>query len=131
MCSFAILRLCSDQLSGISKTLIHLSLPPLHVRLDIEQILEPNSPWLSGGSFKHEASKLWMEDRRSSAGFPGTISMARFEARWSCLLCSASLHIRHSTPLPQQLLITGQSCKNVRLPEGEPNFMMLVIVAYD
>lgn len=37
--------------------------PPFHVRLDIKQILEPDTPWLPRSCLEHESSEFRVEDR--------------------------------------------------------------------
>jgi len=44
------------------------SLPPLHVALNLEQVLKINSPWLCRGSLQHESSEFGVEMRWLSTG---------------------------------------------------------------
>ena len=53
--------------------------PPLHVRLYIEQIFEPDAPWLTRCSFEHEPAEFWMKDRRRIVVTPTTISISQPE----------------------------------------------------
>lgn len=39
------------------------NLPPLHIALDLEQVLEINPPWLCRGSLQHESSEFGVEMR--------------------------------------------------------------------
>jgi len=72
--------------------------PPLHVWLDVEQILEINSPWFSRSGFEHETAKLGMEDGRSLAG-----------SFW------ATLNLVYTTTLGEEFLIASQSLENICL----------------
>jgi hypothetical protein len=45
-----------------------MCLPPLHVWLDVKEILQINSPWFSRSGFKHETTELGMEDGGRLAG---------------------------------------------------------------
>ena len=37
-------------------------LPELHVRLDVQELLEIDAPWLPGCGLEHEPTKLGVED---------------------------------------------------------------------
>src|SRR5690242_10707396 len=39
------------------------NIPPLHIGLYVQKVLETNAPWLSWGCFKHKTAKLGVEDR--------------------------------------------------------------------
>jgi hypothetical protein len=45
-----------------------MCLPPLHVWLDVKEILQVNSPWFARSGFKHETTELGMEDGGRLAG---------------------------------------------------------------
>jgi hypothetical protein len=50
-------------------------LPPLHVGLDVEKILETDPPGLSRSGFQHEASELGMEDRGGGLALPCDVNI--------------------------------------------------------
>ena len=99
--SYVAIRAASGTVSG-------KSLPPLHVGLDVEQILEANTPWFPRGGFQHEAAKLGMKDRGSGLDLPDEVSRVRSHDSRRCSLDWASLHIGHSASFVEQLLVRGQ-----------------------
>jgi hypothetical protein len=52
-------------------------LPPLHVRLDVKQVFEANTPWLPGRCLKHEAPELGMEYGCGCFRFPERVNIRR------------------------------------------------------
>lgn len=117
MCSFAISRLRYGQ-PGFANPKPQYQ-PPLHVTLDIQQILEIDTPWRTWCCFEHEATELRMEHRRCLA-FPTAMTLAlHFTA--TALMASipllASSKIWYAATLLEELGIVGQSLKDVGLPQ--------------
>ena len=83
-------------------------LPPLHVWFDIKQVLEANAPWLSWSRFKHEPSKLGVENgsRVLLCSFGGQYNEIEFDVATS--LGIPGLKVRHSASLLQKLLVIGK-----------------------
>lgn len=54
--------------------------PELHIRLNAQEFLQPNAPWLSWRGLKHVATKLWVEDGQSFGGF-ATVSSQIMNAK--------------------------------------------------
>jgi hypothetical protein len=78
-----------------------VDLPPLHVWLDIEQILEPDAPGFTRSCFKHKPAKLGVENWCGIVMTPAAVNVTPLD---HCLVFSLSvsgLHIGHSTTLLQ------------------------------
>jgi hypothetical protein len=131
MWSFAILRLHTRSAS-VQHYWWRNQLPPLHVWLNIQKILEANTPWLAGSSFEHEAPELGMEDRSSCLIFPATVNII-FPIRNVVVLISldgTSFDIWHTASLVEQLLIVRQRSQDVRLSERKSDLAVLLIVRH-
>jgi hypothetical protein len=92
-------------MSTLSSLRWKIQLPPLHVVLNIQKVLEADAPWLSRRSLKHKPSKLGVKDRRRVVVTPLEVSMRLSGVVWQPLLSIAGLHIWHTSTLLQEFLV--------------------------
>lgn len=106
------------------------NVPPAHVTLDRQKILETNSPRCTWCGFEHEAAELGMEDRRGLAFSVLKLAKAAKSLQKSVLLCFSTNQVGHTSTLFEELRITCESLENVGLPQRKLHFLLLVVKAH-
>lgn len=100
-------------------------LPEFHIWLNTQELLETDSPRLSGCGLEHEPSKLGMEHRkRVESGFDQCCGMSILP--FADLLLFTCLDVRDASPFGGQLLIGSQCCENICLAQRQQDLRFIL-----
>lgn len=103
------------------------NVPPAHIALNRQKILESNSPRRPWCGLEHEAAEFRVEDRRGLAFSVLKLAIDAKSIQQTILLCFSTNEVWHTSTLFEELRITCKSFKNVGLSQGKLHFLLLVI----
>jgi hypothetical protein len=93
--------------------------PELHIRLNLQELLEANSPRLSGSSLEHESTKLRVEHRERVRPVLQSALGKSQENQLLGVLLLGVLDGRDASSLGGKLLIGSQGLQNIGLAERQ------------